>query len=614
MRRKLIEKYILELSDKRTIEEIGKEGFERVKIHKVGFKSPRMFFLLDSAFRDFISYISFNKQIKSGLSFDEIEDLKFKILKSKSLPDNLYNELENEYKTWRMKEKHLVIETRLSNVDNNPSYIESVNPIVVGSFEDLIKSIKEAWVSALSKISGNIVVQITEIPSYDFSGFVYINDKTEKIEVNTVYGLWVNNEKVEHYDLCIANLNSLDVENYVIGDQSSMKTKSGNHLLDIPVSDEWRKNYKLSQTQLKNILTKSRDLAKILKKPLEFSFGIYKNDLYIHDLRDFKSDFFNEEYVFSEDFFGSTNININNFKNDLDAISNIELPFFLREEISTIEENIDKSSNKNLFVNRLKGGISLNKRDSSNDYRRVRSVNEILKKEKDYSGFLVDFEILLSTVNNLEKSSPEKIYNILKQNVNSIQNHFKGLSSIEKEIILKLTKLTNKNESANTKFFTKTLDLVPLRSIGLEILIFKNLIENEFLKNLSLSLPALRSFEEMEFVLSILNLSEFNAVKNNTAKIYADLSIPSMLFEYSKEDLPKKYLMDGILIDLQEFMKSFLNKKVFTERDYDLANQYLLQNIHSVRNKSDKLILITKNVSENKKILSTLSPDLVVQG
>jgi hypothetical protein len=143
-------------------------------------------------------------------------------------------------------------------------------------------------------------------------------------------------------------------------------------------------------------------------------------------------------------------------------------------------------------------------------------------------------------------------------------------------------------------------------------MIFKDLIENQSHDYISLSLPPLRTFEELEFLLSVLKLSEYSAIKDNTAKLYVDLSIPSMLFEYSKKALPKKYLMDGLIINLFEFMSTFFNKEIFTERDYKLATEYLKTNLESVRNSIHYLNLVVKENEDVSKIVKELGVDQII--
>ena len=608
--KKFSENYIITLEDSKATTDIGLEGFERGKIKSLGLKSPRMLFVLDNAFRDFISYIGYKKELTRGLSYDEVQSLSEKILK-KDLPLEMQEEFESDYQTWKMNDKHILLEIRLSNKDNNLNYIENVKPQIVSSFDQLLVEIKKCWVKALDEHTQSVVVQITEIPTYDVSGFAYINKEIGTLEVNCLYGLWVNQEKLSEYDICFVDLETSDLSNYTIGNQKGMVVKEGRKLKEVPVSNEWRRSAKLSKSQLRNLINKSKELSKVLNRSIEFSFGIQKNHIYIHDLKNLTSIELDDEYTFADDFF--LDRKNNDFQNEIDAISNMELPFFLREDIKTIEENIDRSSKKNLFVDRLKKDLKKRKRSFKSDYKKIDTINELFSKEDEYNGFLIEFEIFLKTVNSLEKTSPELIHSILINSANSIENYFKSFTGINKEVILKLSKLGNKlEENKNPHYFSNTLDLVPLRKLGLEILIFKKILKEGSVNLPSLSLPSLRSFEEMEYVLSILSLSEIEEISKDSVKLYVDLSIPSMLFEYSREKLPKKYLLDGVIVDLNLFMKTFLNKRVFTERDYQISVEYLKANLKSVKNNISNLTLIVRDIQQSDEIISQLKPDRVV--
>lgn len=607
MPRKFSEKYIATLSDTSLLEELGREGFERKTFISLGFKSPRMIFIRSNAFYDQIASLGFDKNIKKGLNFEDKQELKDGLLNRALLPE-IHDELESEYNLWKMDEKHPLVEIRLSNKDNDLQYMEKIVPIVIKNFEDFTKAIRKTWADAVEAMQSDAIVQVTEIPVYDSTGFVYVNVESRSIEINSVYGLWLG-DNIESFDVCFASYDNLEVEKYVLGTQQFMSVKSGGAVQNVNVSDEWIKSYKLSQSQIKKLLKASKDLSVKLNRSIEFSFGVHKNVFYIHDLKNLKTDFYKDEYDFSENFFFDQDSN--GFKNDVEAIANLELPFFLREDMSSIEKNVESGSQKDLIVNRLKKTLKGNPFKNST-YKKLNTPNQIYQEDK-FDGFLIEFESFLKSVNNLDKASPEAIYNALKQNVSTAQKYFENLQSFEKEIILKLSNLSSNlsDRRFETSYLAKTLEIMPLRRVGLEIVMFKGILETSNLNDISLSLPALRTFEELEFVLSILDLSELNIIKENKSKLYVDLSIPSMLFEYSRENMPKKYLMDGIVIDLHTFMKSFLDKKVFTERDYGVASAYLETNIDSLKNKTEKVILISRGENDSE-LISNLNPSVLV--
>lgn len=607
MPRKFSEKYIATLTDTSFIEELGKEGFERKILASSGLKSPKMIFLRSNAFFDQVSHLGYGKSIKKGISFEEKQELKSNILNSKMLPA-IEDSLEEEYKSWRMEEKNPLVEIRLANKDEDESYMEQIHPVVITSFKDLTDEVRKSWIDAVDNLRSEVIIQITEIPVYDSTGFVYVNRNTNSVEINSVYGLWLGDD-LESFDVCFANLKTLEIEKYILGTQRFMAVKSGKSLKNVEVSDEWIRSYKLSQSQLKKLLKSSRDLSQKLSRSIEFSFGVYKNDLFVHDLKNLKTDFYSEEYEFSDNFFFETGDN--GFKSDIEAISNLELPFFLRESPQTIEQSLNSSKQKDSIASRLKRTLTQSVFKNPT-YKKLSTPDQIFQEE-GFLGYLMEFDLFLKSVNNLDKASAEVLYNAIKQNVGVAQKFFSSLNNFEKEIILRLSDLliNGSDRMLETSMLAKNMEILPLRRVGLEIVVFKNIIEKSSLKDISLSLPPLRSFEELEFVMSILDLSELNIIKSDKSKLYVDLSIPSMLFEYSRKDLPKKYLLDGVVIDLSVFMKCFFEKRVFTDRDYKVAKDYLKTNLNSVTNKINKVILLS-STEVNSELVSTLNPSVLV--
>ena len=289
MPRKISEKYIATLSDSSFLEELGREGFERKALMSFGLKSPKMLFVRGNAFSDQVARLGYAKNTKKGLSFEDQQNLRERLLKGPLLSE-IEDTLESEYKLWKMDEKHPLVEIRLANKDDDLQYMEQIHPVVIKNFESFVAEIKKTWADAVSRLQGDVIVQVTEIPLYDSTGFVYVNRNANSIEINSVYGLWLGDD-LESFDVCFASLKDLEIEKYVLGTQRFMAVKNGTSVQNVDVSEEWIKSYKLSQSQIKKLLRACRDLSQKLNKSLELSFGVHKNNFYIHDLKNLKTDY-----------------------------------------------------------------------------------------------------------------------------------------------------------------------------------------------------------------------------------------------------------------------------------------------------------------------------------
>lgn len=604
------EKYLYELGISRPPKFLGREGFERGQIHKSGLSSPRMFFIKSEFFEEFLAEHDFSLRNKGVLSYDEIEEISEMIRKSR-LPEKLEDIINDKYKEWRVEDKHLMVEVRLSNVDENVRYIEKMKSIMVRNLDDLILEIKRSFIQGLKFRLSEIVVQVTQVYSYDVTGFLYLNKTSGEVEIDSVYGLWFNDEKIEYYDYCLANLETLGIKKYVTSNQREMFLKNGDKIEKVEVAENWRKADKISLTKLKELLNKSKTLLSLIDESFEFSFGIYKNKIYIHDLKKLADGSEDNGYYFSDDFLEFAKQN-GDFKSQADIISKIELPSFLQEDVSEVKMRIDRSSEKGLFVDRLKEGIKKLPKLESDFYYKVQKLNDIFEMEGRVKGFLIDFDILMSVANDFESKNSEEVFRIINQNVSSAERYIKSVSKVDGEIILKFSRLLSDNDdSFNNKYFTKTIDLLSLKRLSSEILIFKKIFKDRNYKNFSISLPHLRTFEEMDFVINILGLSKDVSIQEDRIKLYVDLSIPSMLFEYSGNTIPIKYLLDGIIIDFSLFLQNFFQKKLFTPRDYKIGSEYLQQNLDSIQNKIKDLRIIA--FEDEFEYLEKLNPSVIIR-
>src|SRR5690606_7901180 len=201
--------------------------------------------------------------------------------------------------------------------------------------------------------------QVVQIFPYDISGYAYVDSDVDNIEVNSIFGLWLNNEKVDHYDICFADFKTLKTRRYVVGKQKSMMVKSGKEIKEMSIGEDWINAYKLSKTQLQKVLNISKELAQLFNKAVEFSFGFYKNKVYLHDLKELKTDLEEDEYFFADDFFDSSSeLELDGFKNQVEAISSMELPFFLSNDLKVIEKKVEAASGNTLRSKRLHRDLS----------------------------------------------------------------------------------------------------------------------------------------------------------------------------------------------------------------------------------------------------------------
>lgn len=598
------QKYIVNLKKSFNFPDLGREGFERKILNNIGLKSPNIFFINDLAFRELISELGFHKEIKKGLSFDEREELKESIQNSK-LPENIINEIEKEFELWKIEVNHPLVEIRLANVDGEKRYLEKVSPIILNDIESFIKELKRQWIHAISKARENILIQVTEIPNYDISGMVYVDRDYGSIEINCLNGLWINGYKESIPDIYFGNIEKMRIEKFIPGKQSTMLVRSGKGLEKVRIGGEWQKGEKLNSAQIEFILGKCVDLSNsFFRRSFEFSFGIINNKLFIHDFKSI-DDEDSSEYFFTEDFFSSISKQ-DTFQNEIEAISELELPFFLTEDITAIENVISKYSVRSNMRNILKKELTI-RSSKIVEYKKMNSLNETF--DEHFQGYFYEFEIFLRTINNLKQSSPSTIYNIYKNSFDSIKKYFGEFVFPGKEVVLQLSSLSE-IQKKNYKLDRDIPELKNLREIGLEILLFKKISENRD-HQVSLCLPPLRSIEEMTFVTSILKLTEINSIKNNKSMFYVDLSVPSLLFEYSKEDLPKKYLLDGVVIDFSFFLQSFFNKNTFSKRDYRVGIEYLKTNLLNVKNKFPKLLIILDN-EYDFEMVECLQPTTII--
>lgn len=614
-----IEKYIINLNERENLKELGKEGYERKQMLDLGINSPTLFFVSDYAFHDFILSLGYGDSLKKPLIYDEQQELADAILKE-DLLDEILSDIEIEYKKLTLHDKYPLVEIRLSNKDQDRRYLEQVKPVLIYKLEDLITEIKKAWIRALDGLERPVIVQVVQIFPYDISGYAYVDSDVDNIEVNSIFGLWLNNEKVDHYDICFADFKTLKTRRYVVGKQKSMMVKSGKEIKEMSIGEDWINAYKLSKTQLQKVLNISKELAQLFNKAVEFSFGFYKNKVYLHDLKELKTDLEEDEYFFADDFFDSSSeLELDGFKNQVEAISSMELPFFLSNDLKVIEKKVEEASGKTLISKRLHRDLSEKPlidqiKDNAKLFYNLEDINKFYKLLDKADGVSIELSKFTKVSGNINEKSSEKVYQILQENLKRVTSYLDSLRG--KDVILRLSSLRTDNKKTKPRFllnFSKTVDLSPLRRVGLEIMLMKELLNKYNFENISFQLPSLSTLEEFQYLHNLFNLSGIPYLKSDKAHFYLNLSTPSLLFEINQKNFSKNNLLNGVVISLDEFMNHFFGKSSFSPRDADQIINFFKGKLKTFKDSKqvDSIFAVGDNIELGKKLLE-LNPYAIV--
>lgn len=587
--------YILHLKTiKQKDEELtGHKAFEKGLLIREGFSTMPSFVLTSVAFDDYLRSTNLVEPI--SLLLDEVkpfiretaetvsEEIRNLIMRA-DIPKLIDLPMLEAYKTLSPVLEDSFVKVEVSNVIEKKFIPKSLNFKIqnIKGAVQLHDAIKEGWLTLFTPdaleyrvneyYQGplSVALIISRIAAGDVSGeFVYTAE--DKAEIRALYGVGSIEESRTDADVYFINPKTGIIQDKKINRQVDMKIRKGSSrnnkevLMSIEISDEWKERQKVPDILINNIAEIATKLYQQIKRPTRFNWSIEAGTIYIEDYE--VLEFYEQPSVFIEE------------KDvEVETKEKPQLP-----KISLDKEDSDKSL---VMLN----NSSVKLQDS------VLDATKGSKSQKDN---------LVKTILDISDMTPSRINgvkffeNCYFDGTKSIfesgalaefDDPKKAIESIYVELLAAMRTASMKNfiySFSNLKYSSNdTLDdrftgderfIDNPQELLAEYIALRKATSLLKLDEISFVLPSLRSFNNLTDLLRILQ--SYSGYKNIENKVYAEISIPSFLFELSKISDQ----VDGFVLDYYKLLKLTVYRKNLRAVD----NQIMFDLINEIRKVCD---------------------------
>ena len=580
------------------LELVGKKAIEKSILAKNGFNTMPGFILSSLSFDDFLRSTNLVEPI--SLLLAEIkpfiketaesvsEEIRALILKA-DIPKIIELPLIEAYKNLSPVLEDSFVSVQISNVIDE-AFIQTDLKFKIENIKGIVQisdAIKEGWMTLFTPkalefrvneyYQGplSIALLINKMASGDVSGEFVFTGET-KGEIRAIYGIGNIVESEPIFDLYKVDTKDFVLTDKIINPQDKIKIRKGSSkngkdiLIDMEVSEEWRDKQKVPDVIINKILINCANLYKILKKPFKLNWAIESGEFYIEDYEVLKekeksySSVVKEKKVkkkVEEEKFELRPVKeliVKDSVVDLEDEEDIERAVVLLNNSETILEDNLLDPKKNYEVEDISTVLDISSMSSS----RIHAVQHFDQVYFDGSEKIFNSDVF-NQFENPQKAIESIYVDILVA----------GRTAVSKGFIYSFSNLAYDNSAlGNEDRFTGDERFIDNpKELIIEYIAYRRTVENLKIADSSFVLPSLRSYSNLKDLMKILeSFPEYNLVNN---KVYAEIGIPSFLFELTKLENE----IDGFVIDYNKLLKLMVYRKKLRASDnklmYEVMNE-----------------------------------------
>lgn len=567
--------YILHLKNihKKDEELTGHYALERALLIKEGFSTLPGFVLTSLSFDDFLRSTNLVEPVSLLLSevkpyiketaesvSEEIRNL---ILKAE-IPKIIELPLIEAYKHLSPVLEDSFVSIEVSNIIENKFIPEgfSFKKDNLKGMIQIIDTIKEAWLTLFTpealeyRVNEyyhgplSIAIVINRISSGDVSGeFVYTGD--QEAEIRAIYGIGKVKENIKQSDIYFVNPMTKVILDKSINPQKTIKIRKGSFkkgqemLMDIEISEEWQDKQKVPDVLLTKILENAEKLHTLLKKPFKFIWSIESGKLIIENYEILKKyeaptnieDFEKEEIILEESKEDIIERPVKKEKKEKkeSAILTVEEDENIDDIVlleAKSEENEDSVIDSEFKLGNLKSALDISNLSSSK-----------IHSAQYFDMCYFDGTEMVNTIRASEDRSVDKTIESIYVEVLAAAKTSESKNFLYSFSDLSYTGKLDDKFSGDERFIDNPEELL------VEFIALKRVTDLLKMKTINFVLPSLRSFNNLKDLLRILKTYPEFSIKDK--KIYAEISVPSFLFELTKIDDE----IDGFILDYNKLLK-----------------------------------------------------------
>lgn len=450
------------------------------------------------------------------------------------------------------------------------------------------------------EISLGLIIQVMNIPEISGKVFTIPPATQEKnlLEIRAVYGLSDFQSYLDsNSDVYKVSKKNGEIVEKRLTEQKIMKIVTSKKSMDpssekteVEISKSWRNRPKLSSEKIIEIARIGKKIeSKSQGIPLEISWNISEGVISIEEISSLaflKSEPKNKAVIKRLDLNSQKSLSIKEkitqhaLKADLEKL----------ESVPKLEFNL-----KDFAIKKSQGLTVKNKlaRDIKTKTPILLDVSEMqtkrLEDAKRFNGVFFDINPQYNLI--IDSSADQTaISKNATRILNSLSLNSKILAKLfeEKEIFLKL--VTN-----YPKVSTNVLkNLLAIQSQG----IFKGLPDNFKRSKINWIIPSCRSVDEIIEIKR--QLFAFNFLKiNSKTHLWSELEIPSLLMDL---DQLNSKVIDGVIINFENFGKIFFYKETFTELELKKLTAIVSEVITNLKKKELKVVLRLESINSQEPL------------
>lgn len=602
--------YIIHLKNikKRDEELIGKSAFEKEIILKDKFRTQPGFVLTSLAFDDFLRSTNLVEPISLLLSevkpfvresAESVSEEIISLIQKADFPKIIELPLTEAYKSLSPVLEDTFVKVTSSHIIDQ-KFIPASSNIKRDNVKGIVQvmdSIKEVWVSLFtpealeSRVNEyyhgalTISVLIKKISTGDLSGEFIFNDKNVG-EISAIYGIGSVGDYFDQRDIYRVELDSKKIIETILNPQKKMKIRKGfsksssGYFTEIDISDDWQGKQKLNNEIQDNLIDEINNLYSEVKTPFRLFWSVEGGVVLIDDY-----EYINEYAPITE------RLNI-----EKEAIKR---PNIIEEKLLKKEPEIKKYPISEIEpVDGRINLVELSKEDESDDFIEsnfkidgVISGLDITKmtSSKIHSAKFFDISYIDGSkfVEELvnEESREKKIEKLYLEVVTAAR------AALPRTFLYSFSNLKPRKDSefifdGDERFIENPEELL------LEYIALRNVSAKMHLSSLNFCIPSLRTYNNMRDILRVLHAyPDYFGIRN---KVYAEISIPSFLFELTRIDDE----VDGFIIDYYKLLKLMVYRNNLRSTDHTILFE-IINEVSKVANfKSKELFVKLDRVSD----------------
>jgi pyruvate, water dikinase len=643
--------YILNITqpDADNLDDAGYAGHSLHQLHRAGVRSPETFILSSSAFDDFITAADIVDKIATELDrLDLDEDSSFVIasqnitalVQQANFPSLILNPLVSAYQsTSGVTDKYVAVKPSwIMEEQYIPRELAHKSFLNVKGDANVAFHVKRAWSLLFTpealkqRMQTNyegglsMAVVIQRMVQSEVSGVAYaidpITSDPAQIEVQAVLGLFVDGHAAVMPDIYKLEKKDLHIAEKTIVEQQEMLLRKGraqpdeDPLMQVAISPAWRKQQKLTDRLIKQVGEITMQLSKSFGYPVEIRWSLLGDQIYVvsaarmtrlqmpsvatmqlqsdleiipasrlpqaqpdmdvlaAEVRDIAQEI-KQEQVESEDRLEHTLVDVEPETILTDAIVLPTVPsapaFAAAFPVSSVRERTG-GQNDYAYLN-----------DITLSTRVLLDVTRMDSEDLYYAGKL--HGAYLSLDRNREKllaaaTSGSNAW--IEQSVLDLVTAYRAIPS--KKVMLQFANLVDGEISGTEYYLLRPETLLP------QLQVIKAARQQEAVTPFAIVIPPTRQAEEVGNFKKLIGSQALH--RSAALKIYADASVPSMLF--GADDLDSSDL-DGFVIDITKLGQGLTLRQTLIRKDYPQILRAIAAFRDSWKDRRLELILAVRN-------------------